>query len=670
MIRATTSLTGTPTILNVDDHESARYAKSRILRSAGYRVLEAATGSEALRVLREERPQLALIDVKLPDIDGLQVCRSVKDDPATASIMVLLTSALAIRREDKVTGLEEGADGYLVEPVESDELLANVKALLRLYQSEQRLALALKATQDVVYEWDAETDDWRCSESGAKLFGWTEPGSGPVTMAWWLDRVHPDDRRRIANSVRRHLADPTTDYLSIDYRVRTTDGSYAIVNDRGHIVRDARGVALRMIGAIRDMTFRMLQEASLRESEERLQTLASRLEHLVEERTHELVQSQARLRALARELNLTEQRERKRLAMELHDHLAQLLVLARLKLSQAKRLAADRCAQFLGQAEEALNDSLTYTRTLVADLSPPVLHDFGLYAGLKWLSQYMQRHDLTVNATIPESDAPLEMPEDHVVLVFQSVRELLINASKHADTRQAFLLVEQRDDGLRIEVWDGGKGFAEAAVSSAAESTVEETNKFGLFSIRERMHALDGSFVIESSPGNGTRATLTVPLAVREARDVRDTQNGREPGVAAAAPAARRPSGSSGARHIRVLLVDDHAMVRQGLRSLLESSPDVSVVGEAPNGQAAVADMEGLQPSVVVMDVNMPRMNGIEATTRIKARYPDTAVIGLSVNAGGDTQEAMLRAGAALVLTKEAAVEQLYEAILRVGRKP
>lgn len=114
---------------------------------------------------------------------------------------------------------------------------------------------------------------------------------------------------------------------------------------------------------------------------------------------------------------------------------------------------------------------------------------------------------------------------------------------------------------------------------------------------------------------------------------------------------------------IRVLLVDDHAMVRQGLRTVLDGYADMEVVGEAANGEEAVALAETLDPAVVVMDINMPHMNGIEATAAIKERSPDTIVIGLSVNAQGDNQQAMTAAGASMLLTKEAAVDELYRSI-------
>jgi DNA-binding NarL/FixJ family response regulator len=110
-------------------------------------------------------------------------------------------------------------------------------------------------------------------------------------------------------------------------------------------------------------------------------------------------------------------------------------------------------------------------------------------------------------------------------------------------------------------------------------------------------------------------------------------------------------------------LVDDHAMVRQGLRAVLESYEDMDVVGEAVDGQDAIRLAEQLRPGIVVMDINMPKMNGIEATREMTTRYPDVAVIGLSVNAGDDNHDAMTKAGALRLMTKEAAVEELYGAI-------
>ena len=131
-----------PLVLHVDDYESARYARTRTLQQAGFRVVEAGTAAEALRLVAAEPPALALIDVKLPDMNGSELCRRLKAAPAGAGILVVHVSAAFRRGSDYVRGLEQGADAYLVEPVEPDVLVATLRALLRTRRAEDAVRLA------------------------------------------------------------------------------------------------------------------------------------------------------------------------------------------------------------------------------------------------------------------------------------------------------------------------------------------------------------------------------------------------------------------------------------------------------------------------------------------------------------------------------------------------
>lgn len=122
-------------ILNVDDTEAIRYAKTRALMHAGFRVVEAATGQQALDLADQVAPTLVLLDVKLPDINGIEVCRRLK--AAHPGMLVLQVSAAFTGRSDRVRGLDSGADSYLTQPTEADELLAAIRALLRLRAAER-----------------------------------------------------------------------------------------------------------------------------------------------------------------------------------------------------------------------------------------------------------------------------------------------------------------------------------------------------------------------------------------------------------------------------------------------------------------------------------------------------------------------------------------------------
>jgi signal transduction histidine kinase/ActR/RegA family two-component response regulator len=411
------------------------------------------------------------------------------------------------------------------------------------------------------------------------------------------------------------------------------------------VITDEAGRSERMVGINYDITDR-------KSMEEQLWTFAQELDTRVTARTQELVESQKRLRALATELNLAEQRERKRIAGELHDHLQQMLVLGKLKLGQGKRLAKPipACAKLVEETDAVLSDALQYTRTLVAELSPPILRDQGLAAGLLWLREYMKKHDLVVTVTLPDKPN-WNIPQNDAVLLFQSTRELLINASKYAGTDHAWVTVKENDGTLQIEVLDEGAGFDPAAQQ---EPTDGGSSQFGLFSIRERMAAMGGAFKIQSSPGKGTKATLQLSLQAMEH-------------IAEAAPAGpvKEPHEleKSRPRLVRVLLVDDHAMVRQGLRTVLEGYADIEIAGEAANGQDAVMMVDKLQPDVVVMDVNMPGISGIEATATVKHHYPHVGIVGISINTDEEVQLEMKRAGGSALISKEAAVDDLYGAI-------
>ena len=251
------------------------------------------------------------------------------------------------------------------------------------------------------------------------------------------------------------------------------------------------------------------------------------------------------------------------------------------------------------------------------------------------------------------------VPEEQAVLVFQSVRELLINVAKHAGTKEASIRMRRDEEGIRVEVRDTGDGFDSAVVRPHDGA---HPAKFGLFSIRERMKAFDGTLELVTAPGKGTTALLVLPLEEVVEQRAHDSVISVE-AKAGRTAMERMPSLQ---KVLTVLLVDDHAMMRQGLRSVLEAHTDIQIIGEASDGQEAVVMADALRPAVVVMDINMPRLNGIEATARIKGQYPDIRVIGLSVNAGPNNREAMLKAGADMLLTKEAAVEELYRGIQAV----
>jgi signal transduction histidine kinase/CheY-like chemotaxis protein len=427
--------------------------------------------------------------------------------------------------------------------------------------------------------------------------------------------------------------------------------TYGTINGRGPFATDSENEALLLGQAFLavNSVMALALAAAVQEGKEAETRFLDTAERLVNKRTLELLHTQARLRTMAQTLTLTEQRERKRMAGELHDYLAQLLVLGKMKLSNMHeqiRNIGGSTATLFQEIDQTFTKALDYTRTLMAELSPPVLHELGLPTALQWLADQMKKDRLMVEVRLGTSNLPL--PEHQAILLFHSVRELLINAAKHAGTDKAILTLDVADHELKIAVQDRGKGFN----TDSLEPT-QPGHQFGLFSVKERMEELGGWLRVKSAPGQGTTVTLGLPFTSAISKPI---VFGNEEQVSP--PAAR----ATGMR--RVLLVDDHAMVRQGLRAILDHYPDLFIIGEAADGREAMSIATKRAPDVIIMDINMPRMDGIEATKRIKQEQPETVIIAVSVNDTPHLRESMHKAGASAFVSKEEAGERLYETIV------
>ena len=282
----------TYTILNVDDNDSGRYARSRVLRRAGYRVVEAATGGAALQLMSEVRPELILLDVKLPDIDGFDVCRAIKNDPASAATMVLQISAVWITAMDRAIGLEGGADGFLTEPVEAEELVAAIRALLRLYERERENRRLLAGLAESEAQFRATFDSTsvgicqaepvsgrllRVNRRFCQMLGYTE---AELLDRTFLDITHPDDR---AQNLKYHLAmvrGEVPDYR-FEKRYVQKNGDIVWTEVTVNLARAASGDPMSTIAFAQDITQRKQAESAQRQSAQHFRELANLMPQIV-----------------------------------------------------------------------------------------------------------------------------------------------------------------------------------------------------------------------------------------------------------------------------------------------------------------------------------------------------------------------------------------------------
>jgi PAS domain S-box-containing protein len=271
-------------VLVVDDNDGGRYALSRCLRNAGYHTLEASTAAECMRIMEKEPCAVILLDVNLPDLNGTELCRRLKADPRMASVPVIQVSAMFTATEDRIAGLESGADAYLTAPFDTRELLAHVSALARahraedaLRESEERLRSTFEQVGVGLAHASLDGMLLRVNKRFGAILGYAPHELLKIS---WAQLVYPEDLPGALADSQRLLNGEVPDY-SMERRYIRKDGSIAWLNVTVSLVRDRSGAPSYLLAAANDVTDRKLAEGRLRESEERFRAMADGLPLIV-----------------------------------------------------------------------------------------------------------------------------------------------------------------------------------------------------------------------------------------------------------------------------------------------------------------------------------------------------------------------------------------------------
>lgn len=670
-------------ILNVDDNDGARYVKTRILANAGFQVEEAANGTDALEMVGRRLPALVLLDVKLPDINGIEVCRRIKSEAATANVLVLQTSAALTGRDDKIRGLEGGADNYLAAPIEADELVANVRALLRLQQtrfelanSEERFRQLAENIDDVF--WMFNLDDGALlyvSDAYSRL--WGRPGADLASRPDdWMASIDPQDRPALAQRWNALLALAPYDE---EYRVIGPGGTTRWVRDRAFLVRDASERPYRIARITSDITGRKELESRLRAADENkndfLATLAHELRNPlspIRTAVELLGHQEADVDAQGGGPSIAEVHARARAVISRQvDHLTHLVddLLDVARISEGKLTLRQQAVELHGVFTAAL------------ETAAPML----------------EKRQHTLQVTLPPQ--PLWVWGDAVRLT-QSIGNLLHNAAKFTSPRGAIALsaeaIEQdRQGAVRIVVSDNGIGIASAnlprifdmfAQGAFAPDRAHDGLGIGLSLVATLVKMHGGELGASSDGvGMGSRFTITLPLIAAPAVN----------GGGAAAPSpdlatagaehaeARYAASAPGdgdsdlhAKHLHadadadaasaalsIILVDDNVDSAEMMCDLLAALGHHAVLAHDGAGALALAARQA--PDVMILDIGLPDMDGSELARRLRA-MPALAATRLVAHTGYGAphdRDKTRAAGFDVHLVKPASIEQLQAAL-------
>ncbi len=612
-------------ILNVDDYGPARYARTKLLQQAGFDVVEADTGAAALRQAIQARPHVVLLDVKLPDVDGYEVCRRLKADPATAPIPVLHLSAAHRTAGDHARGLDAGADGFLVEPVAPEVLLATVRSVARTRRAEDAVRAAARQWQ---LTFDAISDAVCLLGPGGRIL---RHNAVFAALAGDNEELIGRDGADVAGRVLRYPATELRALLRSDRRaVREFLVGPRWLQLVTEVVRDEAG---RLEGGLLILT-----DISERKRVDSMKAELLRMEQ------------QARLGAEA-----SNRAKDEFLAVLSHELRTPLTAM----LGWIRMLAVgDLDGGATAHAIEVIERNTRLQAQIVEDL----LDVSRIIAGKMMLEIHEVVPSVVLRAAVDGVGAAAETKGIEIALdiradvevvrgdggrLLQVFSNLLSNAVKFTPAGGRIVVVASREgDGLRVAVTDSGRGIDPALLPYVfepfrqAEGASRRTHTglgLGLAIVRHLVE-LHGGHADASSPGLGQGSTFTVWLPAEP------------PGVADARAALRSdvpaPAEIASLHGVRLLVVEDDADTREVVRLILrESGADVVGVGSA---SAALDVIQIAPPDVLISDIGLADRDGydlIRTVRQLPGGRGGVPAIALSAFARESDRLEALRAG-------------------------
>lgn len=627
---------GTPLrVLVVEDSEDDTALMLRELRHRGYEPTHARvdTAEAMTEALGRETWDVILADYVMPRFTAAAALTLLKESGLDLPFIIVTGT---VGEEIAVAAMRAGAHDYLfkgnlarlVPAVERELAEAEVRRARRgaeeaLRERDEWLSTTLRSIGDAVIATDKEGRVTFLNPAAQALTGWKQKDAAGRPLSDVVNIVSEKTGRPVEDPVTKVMREGLIVGLGNHSVLIARHGTSRPIDDSGAPIRDSQG---NIVGVV--LVFHDISEQ--KQAAEELRRLTGRLLEVQEE-------------------------DRRRVAYDIHDGLGQLMTASSMHLeafSAQRQEAGSREGEVeFNKAKSCLRDAVVEMRRMVSEVGPLLLEEVGLVeASRRLLADLAERQSWETEF---EGDVDVEHLDRMAgMALFRIVQEALANAAKHSRAKKVRIGFRREADLLSLEVRDWGKGFDVNDVLAQRGPGLH----VGLLGMRERATLIGGDFTMESAPGKGTRITVSAPVAPPEA-PVIGRKKVEEVGMTEA-----RKNRESARAGITVLIADDHPMVREGLRSMLDAE-GIEIVGEAANGTEAVEGVQQLNPDVVLMDVRMPDMDGLTATEIVKEGSPETSVIVITSYESKDYLRRAIEAGAAGYLLKGMPRESLIDAI-------
>jgi two-component system NarL family sensor kinase len=374
-----------------------------------------------------------------------------------------------------------------------------------------------------------------------------------------------------------------------------------------------------------------------------------------------LKSSEETLRNLSGRLLRLQDEERRRISRDLHDVTGQKLALLSMDLSgilKRQNIANDEeINRLILESIGLSNDVNKEIRTLSYLLHPPLLDELGLSSAVEWFTQgFENRTGIRVGVDIPPGF--VRLAPDVEVALFRIVQESLANVHRYSGSATAYVRARSDRGEVRLEIGDFGKGISKESQKTSRSSVAPLG--VGIQGMKERVRQLSGTLEITSRPGKGTLVTAILPITSRR-KEISESYPSSE--IHELPPVVAGEVAETNGWRKRILIADDHDVLRRGIRTMLESDPDLEVCGEAVDGKDALEKTLAQTPDLVILDINMPIMNGLDVLRQIVRHRPQTKVLAFSVHDSKQIVEEILAAGAHSYLSKATAGQHLVHEV-------